>query len=479
MSEEKKEVVTETMAQPVTEEASKQRKAPKKGKKTVGHVIACVVAVLLVGGVGTSIGMNVTFMNRMNTQNEKVSRFIDDERARQAKEAEQESDYQEDGFKVMDQYEIRSTTHISDAYLKDDPSGLSGEDKETYDMAKSVLDEIIKDNMTDYEKELAIYEWMVENIGKGSGHIITMPGQNSQAFTPHEVLKSHSAVCVGYATTFRLLANMVGLEVHIVHNDYHSWDMVKLDDGEWYQLDIYSDVDGARYRNFNMTDEMARSGHEWDGSALPEAKGTKYSYAVQNAVTVKDLFEIPAKVRAVIEQKGGSLYFRLPSKPDEKGLALADQMVSLMQQAIYSVPGGDSMDLSGAWIPDGEENYVLAVYVNNYAQGNSSLGDAVPEKVTQMTNKVNEVFGSQVMDPTQSGAVPLPEPLPVEDGAAEVPGKAAEVPEKAADTVVEQEIIGEADGPTATFTATEADEMEKTVNEAMNGEPEDVEQADE
>ena len=154
---------------------------------------------------------------------------------------------------------------------------------------------------------------------------------------------------------------------------------------------------------------------EWDGSSLPEAKGTKYSYAVQNAVAVKDLFEIPAKVRAVIDQKGGSLYFRLPSKPDEKGLALADQMVSLMQQAIYSVPGGDSMDLSGAWIPDGEENYVLAVYVNNNAQGSSSLGDAVPEKVTQMTNKVNEVFGSQVMDPTQTGTVPLPEPLPAEE----------------------------------------------------------------
>ncbi|MGN0344754.1 MAG: transglutaminase domain-containing protein [Lachnospiraceae bacterium] len=476
MSEEKKEVVTETMAQPVTEEASKQRKAPKKGKKTVGHVIACVVAVLLVGGVGTSIGMNVMFMNRMNTQNEKVSRFIDDERARQAKEAEQESDYQEDGFKVMDQYEIRSTTHISDAYLKDDPSGLSGEDKETYDMAKSVLDEIIKDNMSGYEKELAIYEWMVENIGQGSGHIISMPGQNSQAFTPHEVLKSHSAVCVGYATTFRLLANMVGLEVHIVHNDYHSWDMVKLDDGEWYQLDIYSDVNGARYRNFNMTDEMARNGHEWDGSSLPEAKGTKYSYAVQNAVAVKDLFEVPAKVRPLLgEKKSASLYFKFPQKPDEKNLALADQMMNLMQQAMYSVPGVDSKDLSAAWIPDGEDSLVLAIYVNDYTQANSSLEDAVPEKVTKMTNKINELFGSQVMDPNQSGAVP--EPMPVEDGAAEVPEKAAGVPEQVADTVMEQEIIGEADGPTATVSATEADEMEKTVNEAMNSEPEEVEQA--
>ena len=465
MSEEKKKVVTETVAQPVEEEAQKRKKTSKKRAKRAGHVIACVVAVLLVGGVGTSVGMNVMFMNEMNTQNAKVSKFIDDERARQAKEAEQESTYQEDGFKVMDQYEIRSTTDISDAYLNNDPSGLSTEDKETYDMAKAVLDEVIKDNMTDYEKELAIYDWMVDNIGQGSGTVISMPNQNTQAFTPHDVLSSKSAVCVGYATTFRLLANMAGMEVHIVHNDYHSWDMVKLDDGEWYQLDIYSDVNGARYRNFNMTDEMARNGHEWDGSSLPEAKGTKYSYAVQNAVAVKDLFEVPAKVRPAFDQKRSSLYFKLPNKPDDSTLALANQMISLMQQAMYSIPGSDSKDLSAAWVPDGDDNLILAIYINDFSEAGASLGDAVPEKVTQMTNKINELFGSQVMDPNEAGAVPLP--MPVEEGAAS---------EKTVEAPMEQEIIGGADGPTAAFTATEADAMEKTVNEAMNGETKETEE---
>ena len=473
MSEEKKEVQTETMVQEEEQKAPKKQKMSGKSKKRAGHILAGVMSVLLIGGVSTSIGMNVVLMDQMNAQSvqsAKVSQFIDDERARQAKEAEQESDYQEDGFKVMDQYEIRSTTHISDAYIKNDPSGLSGEDKETYDMAKAVLDQIIKDNMSSYDKELAIYEWMVENIGQGAGHTIAMPGQNAQAFTPHDVLSSKSAVCVGYATTFRMLANMVGLEVHIVHNDYHSWDMVKLDDGEWYQLDIYSDVNGARYRNFNMTDEMARNGHEWDGSSLPEAKGTKYSYAVQNAKAVKDLFEVPAQVRKAFDgKKSSSLYFKLPKKPDEKELALADQMLSLMQQAMYSVPGSDSRDLSAAWIPDGEDNLVLAVYVNNYSQSGASLSDAVPEKVTQMTNKINELFGSQVMDPNEAGAPA--EPMPIEDGVAAE--KAAEVPAST------ETVIGGADGPTVSFTVTEADAMGQAVNEAMNSEPQTAEQVNE
>ena len=450
MSEEKKEVGTGAVKESAKERSEKKEAgAGKKSKKRVAHVAAGVMAALVVAGVGTSVGMNAVFMNRMNAQNAKVSQFIDDERARQAKEAEQENTYQEDGYKVMDQYEIRSTADISDAYLKNDPSGLSDEDQETYDMAKSVLDKIIRDGMTDYDKELAIYDWMVTNIGQGSGHTISMPGQNSQAFTPHDVLESKSAVCVGYATTFRLFANMVGLEVHIVHNDYHSWDMVKLDDGEWYQLDIYTDATGAKYRNFNMTDEMTRTnGHEWDGSALPEAKGTKYSYAVQNAKEVKDLFEVPAKVRPVLnEKKGGSLYFKFPKKPNDKELALADQMVSLMQQAISFVPGGESKDLSAAWIPDGEDNYVLAIYINDYSQSGSTLADAVPEQVTQMTNKINELFGSQVMDPNEGGVVA--EPMPVEDA------------------VTDTAVIGGADGPTASFAMTENDVMEQAVNEAM------------
>ena len=416
----------------------------KKTNGLVHHIAAALALALIIGGVGTSIGMNVKLMDQMNTQNAKVSQFIDDERARQAKEAEQENGYQEDGFKVMDQYEIRSTTAISDAYLKGDPSGLSGEDRETYDLAKAVLDEIIKDGMSGYEKELAIYEWMLENSGQGSGHLISMPGQNSQAFTPYQVLTSHTGVCVGYATTFRLLANMVGLDVHIVHNDYHSWDMVKLDDGEWYQLDIYSDSNGARYRNFNMTDEMARNGHEWDGSALPEAKGTKYSYAVQNAEAVKDLFEVPPKVREALKGKSSSLYFKFPKMLTDQELALADQMISLMQQAMYSVPGGDSKDISASWIPDGEEKYVLAIYVNDCSQSNTSLGDAVPEKVTQMTNKINELFGSQVIDPN-TNANGGAEPMPLEEG-----GVSAET--------------------APALDSSDATQMEKIVNEAMTTE---------
>lgn len=416
--EDKKDMAME--AEKRTEGAAASEKPAKKKGAVARGVAATLAAVVLIGGVGTSVGMNVVLMDEMRAQKEqgaKMSQFIDDERARQAKEAEQESDYQEDGYKVMNQYEIRSTKQISDAYLKSDPSGLSDEDKKTYDMAAKLLGEIIKENMSDYEKELAIYEWMVDNIGHGSGHVIAMPGQSSECYTPHDVLSNKNAVCVGYATTFRLLANMVGLDVHIVHNDYHSWDMVKLDDGEWYQLDVYSDAGGVRYRNFNMTDETARSGHEWDGSALPEAKGTKYSYAVQNAKPLKNLNALPKKIKDALDKKKDHLFFKFPKALTEEELTLADQMMSFITQAMYTIPGGDSLDIAGMWIPNGvDDNHILAIYINDYSNNESNgTADLPPEKISELVKQINEIFGSTVMDPNEAGTEGT-EPKPPADG---------------------------------------------------------------
>lgn len=433
-----------------------------ENKKAAGKWIAVVVVVILVlGGIGSSIYMNYALRAQMNEQYAKVSQFIDDERAKEAEELEQTSDYQEDGYKVMDEYEIRSTTQISDAYKNGDTSGLSSEDKETYDEAVAVLDEILKDGMSDYEKELAIYDWMVENIGHGSSHTITLPGDNSESFTPHDVLQNHSAVCVGYATTFRLLANMIGLDVHIVHNEYHSWDMVQLDDGEWYQVDIYSDVGGTKYRNFNMTDEVARNGHDWDGSSLPEAKGTKYSYAVQNAQSLDDLYQVPEEIKkAVSADHSGSLYYTFPGTLSDADFALADQMLSLVQQALYMMPDSTgTMDLSGAWLPDGEDGYVLAIYFNDYMYTSSTLGDAVPEQVTQMTDKVNEVFETELSDPTSSTDTVTYEGMDGDMAESLIGGADGDGYGYAiggADDDTKQVVYEEgADGPTATFKAGE------------------------
>lgn len=65
---------------------------------------------------------------------------------------------QENDVTIGGEYVIKATTQISDAYKSGNTSNLSDKDKETLNMAKSVLDEIITDGMSDYEKELAVYK---------------------------------------------------------------------------------------------------------------------------------------------------------------------------------------------------------------------------------------------------------------------------------------------------------------------------------
>ena len=233
----------------------------KKGFMSTIFGIVTLAAVVVV------ICLMIVFMNSTKAANAKITKYVDDQIKAQAEELAKDSDYIEDGFLVGETYEIKSTKNISDAYLKNDPSGLTGTDKETYDMASAVLKEVIKDNMSTYEKEKAIYDWIIDNVETGESTALQMEGTSATdaVGTPYGVLKGKKAVCVGYATTFRLLVNMIGLDCHIVHNDYHSWDLVQLDDKGWYHVDCYSDSSSHNYSTFNLTDAMRAQDNEWAG----------------------------------------------------------------------------------------------------------------------------------------------------------------------------------------------------------------------
>ena len=370
-----------------------------KESKKAGKALKITAAVLLSACLIASLGLNVYQAYAQERYAGKMGGFIDEQRERWAEEEKQENDYIEDGFKVGGEYEIRSTTHISDAYLSGDNSQLSSEDKETLKMAADVLDEVIADGMSDYQKELAVYQWMVKNIGHGSSGVISRPGMSRSAFTPHDVLISKSAVCVGYATTFRLFMNMLGMDCHIVHNEYHSWDLVKLDD-DWYHVDIYSDAYGTMYVNFNMTDKLCTQGHNWDESALPEAKSVKYSPAVQNGVEVDTIYDVPAQLKQALEDNSSSLFCKFKTPLTEYEEEVAEFLVQTLDMAIDYLPDA-SYYMSAAWYPDEQDNYILGFFIRNYNDQDEPDGfDAASEEGRKIIQIIAEVFE---LDPTDLG----------------------------------------------------------------------------
>lgn len=274
-------------------------------------------------------------------------------------------------------------------------------------MAKAVLDEILEGGMDNYDKEEAVYKWLAESINLGSGGVIGRPGMSRSAFTPHDVLTSRSAVCVGYATTFRLFMNMLGMDCRIVHNDYHSWDLVKLQDGEWYHVDVYSDAHGILYGNFNMTDAICRDSHEWDESAL---------------------------LKASLDENDGSVsaFYKFKTPLSEEDMQAADFLVETLGAAIDSIPDADCY-MRAFWFPDEGDGHILALFIERYDYSdepdNPNQFDPESEVAQQILKAIAEAFGLD------------PEALGLYNGG-----------ENGADFPAD-EAIGGADGPVQVFTA--------------------------
>lgn len=303
---------------------------------------------------------------------------------------------QENDVTVGGEYVIKATTQISDAYKSGNTSNLSDKDKETLGMAKSVLDEIITDGMSDYEKELAVYKWMTANIGFDSGSMTTIPEDESKPVdNPNGVLKNHEAVCVGYATTFRLFMQMLGIDCMVVHDSHlsHSWNIVKLD-GQWYHTDIYSDAGSGEgnFSHFDLNDETMMSSQEWNTDFFPAADGYEYNYAYVNRTQCKDIYTIPEQVRAAINEQQGVVSFDFGDEISVDIYNIADTIMNQIENAV--VFGGDyGIGLSWSWL-DADGDNIFCVYISYEKSEDPDVAPGVADETQQkIDDAVNKAFG--------------------------------------------------------------------------------------
>ena len=212
-------------------------------------------------------------------------------------------------------HEIYDDTAVVAAYRNNDDTGLSDEDRYVLETAKSVIDDVIKDGMTDYEKELAIYNWQFGYVNYDESHFSAIPdNEEENNYTPYGVLKSHQAICVGNATTFKLFMDMLGIDCKIIHSTEegeHAWNLVCLD-GDWYHVDLTFDGGcngNPDYAYFNVPDSFKLDGgYPWDTSEFPEADGTRYCYIFNHADEVNDIMDVPALVKEKLDNGGGTVY---------------------------------------------------------------------------------------------------------------------------------------------------------------------------
>ena len=186
--------------------------------------------------------------------------------------------------------EIYDTKPVSEAYLTGDTSKLSEYDKKIYDKAIEILDRIIKSDMTDYEKELAVHDYMVTHITYETENLGIFKQKSEDSETPYGALCKGKAVCTGYTVTFKMFMDMLEIPNLIVYaedadRDDHAWNMVCLDE-LWYYVDVtwndpVPDYDEriALHKYFNVTEDFLRdNSHCWHSDGLPQADSIEHSY---------------------------------------------------------------------------------------------------------------------------------------------------------------------------------------------------------
>ena len=160
-----------------------------------------------------------------------------------------------------------------------------------------VINLLITDEMTDFEKQLTIHDWIIDHATFDPDFFAIAPDDtpadyaNPHSYTPYGVLFNRRANCFGFTSTFQLFMDLVGIECITVHGtDFmgglHSWNLVQ-HGGYWYAVDITwnNPIDIPRenrpseviHRFFNVTSEkLFFYGHRWDRNAVPEATGRRH-----------------------------------------------------------------------------------------------------------------------------------------------------------------------------------------------------------
>lgn len=129
-----------------------------------------------------------------------------------------------------------------------------------YEKAKEVLRDIISDEMTDYEKALSIFDYIMLNTTYDYNTFTNTPGQDPMQFMCYYLegvfLNTNNiAVCDGYSKAFALMCNMEGINAVRIMGSAggggHAWNKVEIDDN-WYVVDltwteIQQDVDPTEF----------------------------------------------------------------------------------------------------------------------------------------------------------------------------------------------------------------------------------------
>ncbi|MDR1560097.1 MAG: hypothetical protein LBS84_10460 [Clostridiales bacterium] len=219
------------------------------------------------------------------------------------------------------QYEIKYSMYanVGKAIKTGETRGLTQKELEIYQRVNQIVSEYVTPDMSEYEKELVLHDYLVLNTVYDTSQPDEIPWDSH---TPYGALIKGLAVCNGYSDSFKLLMDAAGIECEIVYGEAgadgeivkHAWNRVKID-GDYYLVDVTWDdafpdmPEVVIYDYFNLTDEMMSVDH------IPyaierESVSDRYNYFVYNDLLISDQSAVNRIVRSGLQRGDKTIFLR-------------------------------------------------------------------------------------------------------------------------------------------------------------------------
>lgn len=154
---------------------------------------------------------------------------------------------------------------------------------ELYNIVDQAMNSCINITMTDYEKEMAIHNYIINACSYAKDT------SNEDIYNAYGCLVNGEAVCQGYSQAFELLLRIAGIDSIMIFGearlDSHAWNMVNVDN-KWYHVDVtWDDKDEyISYAYFNVDDDIIKLSHSFSDNIYPIAKSLDDNYFSKNSL---------------------------------------------------------------------------------------------------------------------------------------------------------------------------------------------------
>ena len=204
-------------------------------------------------------------------------------------------------FWIDQGYSYASYSSGKVAFLLPVYNSLAGKNEDEFEKNEDAFEDACEDilkssgvrnNMSDYEKELRIHNELIKRV---------VYKESTNAHNAYGAAVEGIAVCQGYTLAFNYLLSLCGVQAYTVHGisggGPHCWSLVQID-GKYYHTDVtWADPVGGIdtgsdndifYSYFNVTDSVITRDHIITPASfpLPQCNSNDASYYTNNPKTV-------------------------------------------------------------------------------------------------------------------------------------------------------------------------------------------------